>query len=300
LGELRHLGWKIIIFTTRGDREKIGKYLLEHNIPFDHINENPHQPANAIGGKPIADVYVDDRALQFNGNWSATLKKILNFKSWEERMSEKDDESRRTATFTFLGRDFSDTYSQMRHYDDRIWDIVKFAFGQLLLVASLAWAVYGFGNDPDTKDALRHWGLVIFTLVLISYLFSLLCIATIAVVRTYYVRAAKYVNEHRTFFLNDNVVEFPNASRFYTQEDDPRIFDPKSSQMFAVYFITLVTSVMLGIGLGLMTWQLDDPASPQVPAIAGLIGVIVAIVSCAAIISSVTFYLKREQAKLTK
>ena len=54
-------GWYVIIYTTRGDKTEIAKFLDENNIPFDAINENPNQPDNAKGGKPIADVYVDDR-----------------------------------------------------------------------------------------------------------------------------------------------------------------------------------------------------------------------------------------------
>ena len=36
-------------------------------------------------GKPIADIYVDDRGLQFQGNWDETLTQILSFKTWQEK-----------------------------------------------------------------------------------------------------------------------------------------------------------------------------------------------------------------------
>jgi len=85
LEKLRSAGWKIIIFTTRGNRELIRAYLEKHAIPFDYINENPEQPLGASDGKPIADAYVDDRGIQFNGDWAATAEEVLNFIPWEFR-----------------------------------------------------------------------------------------------------------------------------------------------------------------------------------------------------------------------
>lgn len=48
-------GWYVIVYTKRADKSEITKYLTTNNIPFDANNENPNQPANAVGGKSIAD-----------------------------------------------------------------------------------------------------------------------------------------------------------------------------------------------------------------------------------------------------
>lgn len=82
---LHNHGWYIIIFTTRANKESIRNFLERSGIVYDSINENPYQPENAIGGKPIADVYIDDRAITFEGNWSESVDKILHFKTWEGR-----------------------------------------------------------------------------------------------------------------------------------------------------------------------------------------------------------------------
>jgi hypothetical protein len=81
--QLRKDGWFIIIYTTRGNREAIKAFLESQKIVFDAINENPFQPDNARGGKPIADVYIDDRAITFDGNWATAVEKINSFKPWE-------------------------------------------------------------------------------------------------------------------------------------------------------------------------------------------------------------------------
>lgn len=83
--KLHNEGWYIIIFSTRADKNVISNFLRENEIYFDSINLNPFQPKNAIGGKPLADVYLDDRAITFNGNWAQAFDQIVSFKPWEEK-----------------------------------------------------------------------------------------------------------------------------------------------------------------------------------------------------------------------
>jgi phosphoglycolate phosphatase-like HAD superfamily hydrolase len=83
--QIQSAGWKIIIYTTRANKELVGGFLKSHSIPFDHINENPEQPEDAKGGKPFADAYIDDRGIQFNGDWQSTVNELFQFVPWEKR-----------------------------------------------------------------------------------------------------------------------------------------------------------------------------------------------------------------------
>ena len=77
---LKKHGFEILIHSTRLNpainewplpRLKLNVFdiLVEHRIPFDNIFTGT--------GKPLADFYVDDRAVRFDGDWEATLKEIL-------------------------------------------------------------------------------------------------------------------------------------------------------------------------------------------------------------------------------
>lgn len=76
LKEFQRLGYRIIIFTVRGDDQLIRDYCHEHEIPFDYINENPDQPEDS-SGKVIADVYIDDRAIDARKAWSIIKDQTL-------------------------------------------------------------------------------------------------------------------------------------------------------------------------------------------------------------------------------
>lgn len=86
---LREREWYIIIYTCRDEPHQIAAYLNHHCIPFDSINENNHSPGNN-SPKPHADVYLDDRAIQFNGDWVKAVQEIDSFKPWYHREDKRE------------------------------------------------------------------------------------------------------------------------------------------------------------------------------------------------------------------
>ena len=78
--KIKEAGWKIIIWTVRKKSDAMVEHLKKHNVPYDYIN---WQPWPKDGSRKVsADVYLDDRAIQFNGKADGLLEQILNFKSW--------------------------------------------------------------------------------------------------------------------------------------------------------------------------------------------------------------------------
>ena len=60
--ELKQLGWRIVIWTTRPATPTMIQWLADHKVPYDDINRNSHNPV-MTSGKPIYHVIVDDRAV---------------------------------------------------------------------------------------------------------------------------------------------------------------------------------------------------------------------------------------------
>lgn len=80
---LKEKGFKILIHSTRGD-DFLRNYLEKYEIPFDYINRRPDKEGDNPG-KPIASVYVDDRAVCFKNQKAEDLVlEIENFKTYWE------------------------------------------------------------------------------------------------------------------------------------------------------------------------------------------------------------------------
>jgi hypothetical protein len=75
ISELQQMGFKIMIWTTRNQPDIIAGACKKHGIPYDYINENPNQAPEINPGKPVADYYIDDRAVRFT-SWSEVMTEI--------------------------------------------------------------------------------------------------------------------------------------------------------------------------------------------------------------------------------
>ncbi len=260
LSRLRSAGWKIIIFTTRGNSQLVVDYLNSHSIPFDFINHNPDQPPNTFQGKPYAEAYVDDRGIQFNGNWQATADEVLHFQPWEMRTGPNQSEEYKKEAINFIGRDYAEVFQQLRKYDDEIWDITKFSFLQLVGSIGATWAVFSLAYAKDADPILRTlWEVVGAIILFISFLFGLLAVQFILRIRVYFVFTARYINEHRDFFLSSRPIGLSNKSGFYMNIHHPKAFDPGSTHLLAVYIISLICSLLFGLGLGLLLHYFGMP-----------------------------------------
>lgn len=68
LAKLRAAGWIVVLHTARhfNHWQATIEWLGEHEIPYDHI----------VFGKPPARYYIDDRGIQFNGDWLALASRL--------------------------------------------------------------------------------------------------------------------------------------------------------------------------------------------------------------------------------
>ena len=91
LTELRERGWHICVWTARDLEEtRIRSYCEQNAIPIDSINCVPLR--DYASRKVAADVYLDDRGMQFVGKWTPELiEEIDSFHPyWEDTDSLED------------------------------------------------------------------------------------------------------------------------------------------------------------------------------------------------------------------
>lgn len=73
-------GFKVYIFSTRNNQPSgtaaIFAWLRKHGMPETYMRK-----LNIVSGKPIAKLYIDDRAYQFTGKLPS-VEYIENFKPW--------------------------------------------------------------------------------------------------------------------------------------------------------------------------------------------------------------------------
>ncbi len=133
LRNLEKAGKKIIVYTTRGEVNSISQYLKEHDIPYDYINPAPKNNSH-MSRKPIADVYIDDRAIQFPGEWTAEfVQRVIDFEPWykldsfteseEELQSKEVPELMEEAIEIYKNKnqDYGDSYKIIGHVMERIF-----------------------------------------------------------------------------------------------------------------------------------------------------------------------------------
>lgn len=76
ISEIRKAGYEVVVVSTRcatnNGIEAVNKYLLENEIVVDRVCKE----------KPPAIVYIDDRAICFDGDAKTLLDKINGFTPW--------------------------------------------------------------------------------------------------------------------------------------------------------------------------------------------------------------------------
>ena len=77
LEKLRSAGYKIWIFSARQEEAGIKEYMEKNNLPYDRIH---------MGRKPMqAILFIDDKAITFEGNWEKTVQDVQSFVPWTKK-----------------------------------------------------------------------------------------------------------------------------------------------------------------------------------------------------------------------
>jgi len=129
LFELSKIDEDIVIFTAR-DTDKVEEWLFKHGL-MQYISSVTNTKIPAI-------LYLDDRAIQFNGDFKETLNEIKEFKvHWSDNQPFKDWEKEESEHGTFN----SQTYLEDHEDPDSPWTMELKLL--LLEVIKTTFAIFG-------------------------------------------------------------------------------------------------------------------------------------------------------------
>lgn len=150
-----------------------------------------------------------------------------------------------------LHSDFEQSMEMLRHYDNFHWDITKFCFSQICIVIGACWYIYEKNEPRNQSISILEVNIsVIALLLLISSLFTLLCIVSLLRNRTYFCKVSHYINELRKYGLSDgNDLIFLNVSGMWSNENYPPLKDCWSTQFLSIYLLALCFIAGCGISV---------------------------------------------------
>lgn len=73
---MKEAGCYVVIYTCRDSDSLVAAWCDDHQVPFDAINENPF--GKHTGGKMMADMYLDNRAVNATGNEAAVMASVMD------------------------------------------------------------------------------------------------------------------------------------------------------------------------------------------------------------------------------
>ena len=155
-----------------------------------------------------------------------------------------EEQSADKAVLDLLKADFSDSYSQMRHYDQQVLELFKFTFTAYTTVTTLAIALYKIGYEYNVDLTIP----LLFGLG-VAFVIGLFGLSLIIRNRAYYVRVARYVNEIRREVLSQHPLGIKNLSRMYTDPSQPKHLNVMSTQTAHWTVVAALNSLLLGIFL---------------------------------------------------
>ena len=147
----------------------------------------------------------------------------------EKKMNETD-------SLSFLLSEYNQCYEHMRHYDTTRLSLVKFTLSFYSIIATIVFAILEYYSDKSNNDIYLNMGLVLFFV----WLSGLFIITMLSRNRVDFVKVARQVNSIRKELIALNRISFKN---FLYVDDFPDAYNPKSTHILLLYFISFVNAV---------------------------------------------------------
>lgn len=141
IAAVRAAGYRAVIVSTRS------AYISGHNAIVDYLHHNNIVVDSVESEKPPAVVYVDDRAICFDGDPTTLLNKIQSFKPWHQQELIPAEHSPANLPF-FVGQKVW-TIESGKLIEDRVERIYDEGFGWMVITGAYCYR-YSVAKDLNT------------------------------------------------------------------------------------------------------------------------------------------------------
>jgi hypothetical protein len=140
----------------------------------------------------------------------------------------------------YLLKEYCMCYEQLRFYDSRHSELLKYLFTLTSAVATAQFAIYKFleGPTPGFFGCQALLSIIVFVATLLLY-------AAMLQNRLYFVFTARQLNAIRDFFMRTEAGAFKN-NQLYTSTDFPA-FKPSSVHTFHLIGAAFISSIFAGL-----------------------------------------------------
>jgi len=142
--------------------------------------------------------------------------------------------------YNFILTEYQECFSHMRHYDNNTSEILKLIFSFYAAIITLSLGVYEFIFQKNSSEtiALLYISIILF----FSFCVGIIVIVLVVSNRKYFVKVAQQVNSIRHFY-SQKINFYEN--KLPTDDNQPKVFNIKSSQMVIIFLIVFINSVVL-------------------------------------------------------
>jgi len=153
-------------------------------------------------------------------------------------LKNKRNDNKNNSYAKLMHDDFSQSFSQLRHYDTAYTSMMRFAFTGYTAVFGAVFTIY-----VDMHQDHSNISIFLATLMGVVTLMGLLVLATLVRNRIYYVTMARHLNDYRKFIIEKKPYGFTPCAEIYADPKKPAFFHFTSSHIVILHFVAFLNAL---------------------------------------------------------
>lgn len=148
----------------------------------------------------------------------------------------------------FLLVEHGKTIDLIQHYENLRVSHLRFAFSFHSVVAIVAFAII-FLTDTQPNDLELTVPIFLGSLLILAFIVGVATVCMLVQNRNDFVNAARHANTIRKVLFERGTLASSIKSILPTNPDEPKIYNPKSPHLIALFLLEVLNSISFGFGI---------------------------------------------------